>query len=65
MLSIMIFFPSNRFTEKIYYYTYDLGSFIADVGGFMGLLLGHSALSCYDGLKRFWKSKGKRWVLRK
>ena len=52
-----------RFDEKIYYYTYEWGGFIADVGGYMGLLLGHSAISFYDGLKRFWKNKGKKWVI--
>ena len=51
-----------RFEEKVYYYTYEWGGFIADVGGYMGLLLGHSAISFYDGLKSFWKTKAKRWT---
>ena len=44
------------------YVIYDFNSFIADVGGFMGLLLGFSLLSIYDEmeslLKRFKKKLG-------
>ena len=34
--------------EKKQYVVYDFNSFIAEVGGFMGLLLGYSILSLYD-----------------
>ena len=34
--------------EEEQYVIYDSNSFIADVGGFLGLLLGFSALSLYD-----------------
>ena len=32
------------------YLTYDINSLIADVGGYLGLLLGHSLLSIYQWL---------------
>ena len=38
----------KAFIEEEQYYVYDFDSFFADVGGFMGLLLGSSVLSIYD-----------------
>ena len=35
---------SQRYTQLVHYYTYEWASFIADVGGFLGLLLGYSVL---------------------
>ena len=35
------------------YLTYDINSFIADVGGYLGLLLGHSLLSIYEWLMKW------------
>ena len=47
----------RSYEEKEQYIIYDTGSFIADVGGYMGLLLGFSLLSIYQEiealLKRF------------
>ena len=40
----------RSYEEKVQYVVYDFNSFIADVGGFMGLLLGFSMLSIYDEL---------------
>ena len=48
----------RSYDEKKQYVVYDFNSFIADVGGFMGLLLGFSLLSIYDELTimlRRWK----------
>ena len=48
--------------EKKQYVVYDINSFIADVGGFMGLLLGFSILSLYDelaNLLRRYKLRGR------
>ena len=48
----------RSYDEKKQYVVYDFNSFIADVGGFMGLLLGFSILSIYDELTnilRRWK----------
>ena len=30
------------------YYVYDTSNFLADIGGYLGLLLGHSILSIYS-----------------
>ena len=38
----------GSYKEEEQYIIYDFNSFIADVGGFLGLLLGSSALSLYD-----------------
>ena len=53
------YYPGGRYVEKVYYYTYDFGAYIADVGGLIGLFLGHSLLSLYDLLKQTWKNKKK------
>ncbi len=36
---------TGRYEEKAQYYTYGWDSLIADIGGYLGLLLGHSVLS--------------------
>ncbi len=46
-LSLTFYFPSGRHDLREQYHTYDLSSFVADVGGYMGLLLGHSILSIF------------------
>ena len=43
--------------KKLYHITYDYTSYIADVGGLIGLFLGFSMLSIYDGLKNALKNK--------
>ncbi len=37
--------PSTSHTVKEQYVIYDANAFVADVGGYLGLLLGHSMLS--------------------
>ena len=39
--------PNGRFYIKQQYYLFDLNALIADVGGYLGLLLGHSALGLF------------------
>ena len=39
---------ATTFDSRSQYYDYDFNSFIADVGGFLGLLLGHSIYSFYQ-----------------
>ena len=55
------FFPGGQYWEKVYHYNYDFTSYIADVGGLVGLFLGFSMLGCYDGLKNAYKNKMLRW----
>ena len=44
--------PISYHEVKTQFYAYDTNAFIADVGGFLGLLLGHSALSLVkDGVE--------------
>ena len=37
------------------YYAYDFTSFLADIGGNLGLLLGWSALTLMDCFEDYWK----------
>ena len=53
----------RTFVEEDQYYVHNWYSFFADIGGYMGLLLGSSLLSLYDeavGLLRCLKRKVKR-----
>ena len=47
----IFYYPSGEYQEKTYYYTYEFPDYIADIGGYLGLLLGYSILNFYDGLK--------------
>ena len=47
----LFYYPSGSFKEKSYYYTYDFSDYIADIGGYVGLLLGCNLISFYDGFK--------------
>ena len=51
------FYPGGQYKKKLYSLTYDFISYIADAGGLIGLFLGCSMLSIYDGLKNAWKNK--------
>ena len=51
------YFPGGQYWEKVYHYNYDFTSYIADVGGLIGLFLGFSMLGFYDGLKNAYKNK--------
>jgi hypothetical protein len=45
---IKLFFSSGRYNEKTQYWIYDMNNLIADIGGYLGLLLGYSLLSLYN-----------------
>ena len=50
----------KTFVEEEQYYIHNWYSFLADIGGYMGLLLGCSLLSLYDeavGLLKYFKQK--------
>jgi hypothetical protein len=53
-LLLNIGFNSGRYIEKEQYVVYDTNSFVADVGGYMGLLLGHSLFSLYHNVARWY-----------
>jgi hypothetical protein len=50
----IFYHTSGRYNYKEDYYTYDEYSFFADVGGYLGLILGHGILSFYDIAKATW-----------
>ena len=43
-----LYYVNGRYEEKKQYLIYDYNSMIADIGGYMGLLLGYSLLSLYE-----------------
>ena len=47
-LLFYIYFINGRYEEKKHYVIYDFNSFIADVGGYMGLLLGFNLHSIFE-----------------
>ena len=47
-ISGYFYYPTRRYKEKYHFYAYTIGDFLADMGGYVGLLLGYSALTCYD-----------------
>ena len=51
-LYIIISMHDTSYVKEEHYLIYDFNSFIADVGGYMGLLLGSSILSLYDEIER-------------
>ena len=55
----------RSYDEKRQYVVYDFNSFIADVGGFIGLLLGFSTLSLFKELEKLLRSKriGSIWKM--
>ena len=40
-------FEDGSYSVREEYIVYDMSNFIADVGGYLGLLMGHSILSIY------------------
>ncbi len=49
-----LYYASNRFMQEEQYYTYGVGNLVADIGGYLGLLLGHSIINFYDWGKALW-----------
>ena len=50
VLDVALFIKNGLFEEREQYLIYDWDSFIADVGGFLGLLLGWSMFSLYQDI---------------
>ena len=40
-------------TYWLQYYVYDFNAFVADVGGYLGLLLGHSIFGMFEPIMKF------------
>ena len=47
ILTMVFLFKDGTYQMQEEYVIYDMNDFIADVGGYLGLLLGHSVLSIY------------------
>ena len=59
-ITLVFQYEDGSYNLKEEYFVYDMSNFIADVGGYLGLLLGHSILSIYY-LSSDWLSKIKIW----
>ena len=55
-LHLYMYYVNRSYDEKEQYVIYDINSLIADVGGFMGLLLGFSIQSMVEMIEVRWKS---------
>ena len=60
-----LYYASTSHDRTTEYYTYGVSSLVADFGGYLGLLMGHSLMSLYDLAKRTWCRKCNRMGLRK
>ena len=48
LIGIFMFYANGRYQVGNQYYTYDLNTYVADFGGYLGLLLGYSILSFFE-----------------
>ena len=56
-MSFVVKIPNGRYLEYQQYFIYLFEDFVADIGGFLGLLLGHSLLSLYDSTAGWYRRK--------
>ena len=47
-MTLVYKFPTGRYTDNTEYVLYDYNTFIADIGGYLGLLLGQSVFGVYQ-----------------
>ncbi len=64
-IAFKLYFKSGKYEVKEQFFVYDQNSFIADVGGYLGLLLGQSMFSIFCGLEnvgslKWFKSAGSK-----
>ena len=52
-LKLYMYFINGQYDEREQYVIYDLNSFIADVGGYMGLLLGMSLQGMFETVEEW------------
>ncbi len=57
--NIYLSYSTGRYEVREDYLLYDFGSFVADVGGYLGLLLGHSMYSIFSSVVGLLKDKKK------
>jgi hypothetical protein len=56
-VTLILGYLSGRYEEKEQYLIYGLADFLASIGGYLGLLLGHSILDFYNIVLLAFKSK--------
>ena len=56
-MSFVVKIPNGRFLEYQQYIIYRFEDLVADIGGFLGLLLGHSLLSLYASTAGWYRRK--------
>ena len=54
-MRLHVVITERSYEEREQYNIYDTSSFIADVGGYMGLMLGVSLMSMYNSLETLFK----------
>ena len=59
-LHLRLGYMNGRYEVRKQYPLYDINSFIADVGGYLGLLLGGSILGLCSGVEKWIVSKSKK-----
>ena len=64
-LKLYMYFINGQYDEREQYVIYDYNSFIADVGGYMGLLLGMSMQGMFETVEEWFVRFGKSWRLKK
>ena len=64
-LRLEVVITQRSYEEREQYVIYDTNSFIADVGGYMGLLLGCSLMSLYNDIEALFKKLLVKPFLRK
>ena len=52
MAKVIFYYSTTKYKTKEQFLTFTVSDFIANVGGYLGLLLGHSIMSLYDGIIR-------------
>ena len=61
-LKLHLYFGNGQYIEKEHYVIYDYDSLFADVGGYLGLLLGMSLHGLFEVAEGWWhKLALKRW----
>ena len=48
-----MYYPNGVYREGTQYYTYDFNTFMSDLGGYLGLLLGYSIASISEVTQEF------------
>ena len=59
-MRLAVVITERSYEEREQYIIYDTSSFIADIGGYMGLMLGVSLMSIYENAETLFRKMLKR-----